>query len=84
MPRKEMLDATPAHKQRARRSLERHTTRTMGQLIKAGASWRAVGEMRTEGEIVSVGSTPCAKIVYALALTPSERHAHERCQPVAS
>lgn len=77
-----LVDATPAHKQRARRTLERHATRTMRQLIAAGSSWRAVNEMRADGEVVTLGSTPCAKLVYALPLTPAEQHYADRCQPL--
>jgi hypothetical protein len=77
---KGMTDAKPVHKQRARRSLERHVTRTREQLIAAGSSWRAINEMREAGELVTIGSTPCAKLVYAL--TPAEEHYAQRCEPL--
>lgn len=73
-----LVDATPAHKQRARRTLERHVTRTMRQLIAAGSSFRAVNEMVAREELTIVGSTPCAKLVYAL--TPAEQHYAQRCE----
>lgn len=65
--RRDMANATPEHKDRARRSLRRHTTRTMRQLIAAGSCWRAVQELVQEGEVRSIGSTPSAALVYALA-----------------
>ncbi len=79
-PAKGMVDATPAHKQRARRSLEKHVTRTTQQLIAAGSSWRAVKEMLADGELTPIGETPCAKPVYSL--TPAEQAALARCQPL--
>ena len=75
-----MVEATPAHKAKARRSLEKHVTRTTQQLIAAGSSWRAVKQMLADGELTPIGETPCAKPVYSL--TPAEQRALARCQPL--
>lgn len=64
---KTMGEPTHMHYERANKALERHTTRTMGQLIAAGSSWRAVNDLVRTGEVVIIGSTPCAKLVFALA-----------------
>ena len=69
-PARGMVEPTPAHRERARRSLERHVTRTTQQLVAAGSSWRAVKGMLANGELTPIGETPCAKPVYAL--TPAE------------
>lgn len=66
-----MVEATPRHKERAMRSLRRHTARTMRQLIAAGACWRAVQELVSEGVVESTPG-PGAALVYELAMSEQE------------
>lgn len=63
-----MIDPTPEHRERALGALAKaNEPLTARSLIARGSCWRAVMDMVRVGELRIVGSTACAKLLYAPA-----------------